>query len=459
MPPPASYIDITSVPFSRVVTVAEFNVANEIWFRFITGSKVAYGNWTSRPAGVALISSIFESDGSTLIKSLGSSTAWWRHLNAGTYYIKVARSPAAPIAADFTYEADTRPLDAIGFVTESVLISDDSNAQIPAIILKPDGTIPTFVSAIPTGEIGDALPNGYVLVHDRFGKYGTANSLILFNPSLAMIANIIPSTPFTQFPRITHSNTDFYVIDSVEGHLYKVTTAGVITFIATIAEILADGVNCAGITTDGTIIYFAIGTDATGQILKYVIATGVTTVHHTIAGFTPVTDKIALTFDSNPGDLIVLPDGSYVTWWVDNPGDVTKIIHISSAGALLNTFTFTPPADRVNHLSYASTTLSTHIKVWDFQGATIGASKIGNLNLSTGVFDTSFTIDTFFTASNANTNDNDKFGPSSSCPMYTLFVASNLPGLFKLPPGKRTDHNGTIDVAIPNPTFRTALLP
>lgn len=258
MPPPASFIDINALPFSRTVTVAEFNVDNEIWFRLVTAVPVAFGEWTSKPSGVGLFCNIYEDDGSTLITRVASSKGFWYPLQAGTYYIKIDKFPIGPIAADFDYEADTRPLDNIEFETEAVLISDDTNDQLPAIILETDGNIPTFVSAIPTGEIGDALPNGYILVHDRFGKYGTTNALILFNPNLTFNQSIVPSTPFAAFPRISHSSTDFYAVDSQTGDIWKITTGGLCTLVGNVPEILADGVDPIGMSYDGTTLYFAI---------------------------------------------------------------------------------------------------------------------------------------------------------------------------------------------------------
>ena len=462
MPPPGTFFDITAVPYSKLVTAAEFNVANEIWFRFITNSSVAFGHWTSRPAGIGLNATLYQSDGSTVILQLNSSDAWWRPLTGpGTYYIKIARVPVNPIAADFTYEADTKALDNITFPQGSVMIPGDTTNQLPAIIIQPDGTILTFATAIPTGEIGDSLPNGYLLIHDRFGKYGTVNALILINPNLTFNQVIVPAVPFVGAigVRICHSATDFYAIDAVEGNVWKVTTTGSCTLVATIPEILADGVTPAGITSDASTIYFArTANNNSGEIQKYVIATGVTTVHHTIAGFVGPNDKIALTFDSNPGDLIVLPDGSYVTWWNDSPASDTKLIHVNAAGALINQYTFAFP-QAIDHIHYASTTLSTHIKIFLFLTSTASLVRIGDLNLSTGVFDTSFDVDGFSSGQNLGTNDNTKFGPEESCPFITLFTAVTEPGLVVIVPNKKTDHDGTQNVAIPNPTFKTALLP
>lgn len=469
MPPPSSFVDITTIPFSRVITQAEFNVANEFWFRFITATGKGFSSTSTKPAGASVFANFYHADGTTLISRLRVTDSWvWLSVSAGTFYIKLDIFPVGPISADFTYQADTKTLDEVTFDASSVLIPDDSGEQIPALVLEPDGNIPVAVSSIPTGEIADSLPNGYILAHDRYGKYAVG-ALVLINPDLTL-NQTITSLPFTGslWPRITHSSTDFYVLLETDGRLWKVTTAGVITLVATIASIATAGqVTPFGINSDASIAYFAINNNS-GNILKCVIATDTTTTHHTIAGFSSE-DRIAKTYNFNPGDLIVLPDGSLVTWWDDEPLRNSKVIHVSSGGILLNSITFADPI-RVNHLSYASATASTHVKAWVFLTGDSGVSKIGDLNLSTGIFDTSFTIDTFFTGSNAGT-DTNHFGPSSSCPFITLLPPQppgsgepgpgpeGTPGLFKIVPNKRTDHNGTTHGKLPNPTFRTGLIP
>jgi len=50
-----------------------------------------------------------------------------------------------------------------------------------------------------------------------------------------------------------------------------------------------------------------------------------------------------------------------------------------------------------------------------------------------------------------------RFGNSYSCPFMILRTAP--PGLYVIVPNRRTDTNGTADVAIPTPTFKTALMP
>jgi len=459
MPPPSSFVDITTIPFSRVVTKVEFDVANEFWFRFITATDVAF----SQVAFTNIeFCNIYASDGTTrLVRFIVRDWFWWK-LTAGTYYIKLDMFPVGVVPGDFTYQADTRPLNST-FEEGSVLIPDDSGDNYGGVIVESDGNIPTIATAVPASEIGAALSNGYVLIHDRYGKHGTSNALVLLNPDLTFNQKIIPTTPFTGFPRISHSNTDFYAVNQSTGQLWKVTTAGVCTLVTTIAEIAADGVGPFGVNSDGTIAYFSIPDD--GIIRKYIIATDTSSVLYTIPGFAPE-DIVANTYDSNPGEIIVLPDGSLVTWWNDFSTSNCALIHLSSAGVLLHTIPFISP-ETIDHLSYANTTLSTHVKAWIFLEFDASRSKLGNLNLSTGVFDTSATFDNFFSNQNAGKNNNS-FGPASSCPMFTLFPAGGGGepdptdgGLYYINPTKAQRHDSyypDVEKKIPNPTIETALL-
>jgi hypothetical protein len=480
MPPPSSFVDITAIPYSRVITPTEFNVANEFWFRLIIGSVANEIVFSERNTNPNIFVNLYQSDGTTLISRFKPSTWTFWKFTVGTYYIKLDTFPIGPIGANFTYNAESKPLN--GFVTEpgSVLIQYDNNdADHPSIVIDSDGNVTGFASAIPSTEIGTALANGYQLYHDRFGKYGTVHALILINPDLTFNLKIIPSTPFTAFPRITHSNTDFYALNWSNGQLWKITTAGVITLVTTIAEVAAEDVDPIGMNSDGTILYFGLDNDL-GTIRKYVIAGGVTTTLYAIPGFDS-TDRLSQTPDSHPGEIIVLPDGSLVTWWEDNSANEQRIIHLSAAGALLNSIVFAEPI-RIDHIDYFNTVLSTHVKIRVFLDFGNTQSRIGNLNLATGVIEDSYIVDSFSGAQNTTSNNNP-FGPAESCTVTVLFPpgdggeggggeeGGDGSGLYFLEPNESVGgrHDKYIDRSvspitpgilakkIPNPTIRTAL--
>src|SRR5262245_34067896 len=99
MPPPSAYIDITSIPFSRTVTQAEFNggtfgnTTNEVWFRYIAATPIVLGMRTDSGGTFVPRTRVFESDGSTAVDPLRTGTAgqWSALTAAATYYIQIVR--------------------------------------------------------------------------------------------------------------------------------------------------------------------------------------------------------------------------------------------------------------------------------------------------------------------------------------------------------------------------------
>jgi uncharacterized repeat protein (TIGR01451 family) len=415
--PPASYIDIDSTPFSRTVTQAEFNVANEIWFRFVTAEETILGGFTNSGGTFLPTTRIFESDGSTVIISF-SEAGWWYQLDAGTYYIRVTRQGGGASNFDFTSNFKTAELNPAGISNGSYLIPDDSTDQLAATVYEPDGDLLGFFDAIPTGEIGDALPSGHVLLHDRFGRYA-ANSVILFGPDLSHIATITPSPSISGgWPRIVNDGTSFYVINTGGlnwGDIFKVEIDGSINKIGTIP--LLDIVATAGISRDGDIVYW---TEIESAVIKrYRISTAQQLSDlYTIAGFDTSEDEMATTPNINPGEIIVLGDDSLVTWWTDWSDGKDFILHLSSDGTLLNTIEYDHPT-RVNHMHYSGGVNPNSINIWYFLDNNITEGRIGELDLTTGTLSNSFDTDLFYEGENGSSDPNE-FGPSNSCPFVTM---------------------------------------
>src|SRR4051812_41828288 len=117
MPPPGSYIDITSTPFSRVVTQAEFNagtyggVPNEVWFRFpATGAvKLALGSFCNKGGTFTPRAEAYDADGSTFLRSVVvDDFAWYVVIDATTpKYIRILRSGGGASNFNFTVLFDT----------------------------------------------------------------------------------------------------------------------------------------------------------------------------------------------------------------------------------------------------------------------------------------------------------------------------------------------------------------
>src|SRR5690606_12094072 len=134
------------------------------------------------------------------------------------------------------------------------VINDDAEYDgggIPSAVHDAEGRFIGFVSGIPAGEVGDALPNGRSLWHDRFGMYG--GQLALFGPDYQFIDDLTPSPSLTGFPNICNDGTYFYVIDSHgTGNVYRVDpVAGTISASISTVPWASDDFACVGISRNG----------------------------------------------------------------------------------------------------------------------------------------------------------------------------------------------------------------
>lgn len=435
MPPPVSYLDITPLPYSRVITQAEFNggtfgaLVNQVWFRFVTASSVALGLHANTGGTVHLQLQIFASNGTTLIQ--GSSTrAWWHPLDAGTYYVKCSNVSGGASDFDFTVDFSTVPRNEPIPTTPHLVINDDTNISFgttsrpAAVIDTTTGEVIGFVDAIPNGESGSVLPTGISLWSDRFSVSGS--QLVLLDEALGTIAALTPTQPFadgpnTSLPIITSDGTKFYVVDPDTGKVHTVAADG--TFTQNVAD-LGEAVDYgAGVSRDGTILYYAPGTDV---IKRWNLSLDVALSDlATIAG----ADWIAFTDqNNNHGEMLVMADGTIATNYKDL--GTTHIVHIASSGSIINDWSFSSSTHAINHLAYVDFEGdSTGIYVWLFDVSSFG--DFGTLNrfdLTTGTFTSIVTTDLFSAGINlkmqGGAETDQAFGPSNSCAMLSMSGAA-----------------------------------
>lgn len=464
MPPPVSYIDITAVPFSRLVTQAEFNVANAIWFRYVATETIVLGTYTNAGGTFSPKVNYFESDGSTLITATSFAVGKWYLLTAGTYYIKVTRrfpNEANPSDFDFTTQFDTRPVNPVpAFSSGDILINDDNSSEFAAAVLSPSGAVTGFFPDVPTGEIGDSLPDGTSLIYDAFGKYASKR-FILIDTSLRWVATLnLGITSFS--PHICNDGTDFYVLNGNTGELWRVTAAGAATSIGTIP--IGGTVQALGVSRDGDLFYWTRYSSTSIHVYQLSTTTVLADLY-TVPGMT-VSDAFAENPNVNPGELLVLPDGSMVTWWIDDSAsDAATLLHISDAGVLLNSYSYTPPLS-INHLHYEGSG-SDKVKIWFYTDSGFTVGRLATLELATGTLSPSFDVTMFSTGVGMKQSTGDIFGPSNSCPMMTLGygIATVTPPGSSSPPvnnsipccGCDCAHGGTPGDTLPEPD--TAPLP
>lgn len=451
MPAPAAFIPITVIPFSRLVTQAEFNggtfgnVPNEVWFQFITATKVALGNFTNHGGTFGPIVRLFASDGSTLLKQVnfsgGMSHGFWYITVPGTYYIRITRSGGGASNFDFTVQFDTRPTDTDVTVLAGDLLVNDDSVGFAATVFRPStGALIGFITTIPGGEIGSILADNTQIWHDPGNS-----DLKIISPTFSIVASVdtIPGINGFQ-PLTSNTATEFYICNPSDGTIWRCTSIGVMTQIATITLPSADDPSAIGVNAAGTILYWT-EQDGNASIHRHNLSTDTPMSDlYTIPGYDLVNDTVCTTPNGNPGDILVLPDNSVVLFWNDTSAAQFIILHIDSAGTLLHTITYNSPLS-LDHLAYIKNS-TTSVIVWLYTNIQLNIGRYAQLDLATGTLSPSADTDHFTTGDNLIGDDPVMFGPSQSCTVlrYQEVVIPPAPpnpssGIYKIVPGKHND--------------------
>lgn len=433
MPPPASYIDIDTIPFSVVVPQADFNIDDERWFRLVLAADAVAGFFIEIGGTFTPRYDLFESDGSTLVKTQNSASnvAWWFPLEAGTYYLQVTRRLGGSSDFDFTFQADTKPLGGFAVDEEVVVINDDTGL-FPAAVIRMDGTIVGYLE-IPAGEIGAAIPSGVSLWQDRFGRRSTAGTLALFSASGVYVTST--AQVFSDFPipvSIAASATHFFAHEPTTGEVYRITSAGVVTLVATIPQATS-----IGVSEDGTVLYYANAFDylnafdpSDNVIHRWDLVNDVALADfYTVADLATDVGGIAVTANFWPGEILELPDGSVVTWARNEDAEHDILLHIDSGGSLLHSYQYEHAVRQIDHIQRALGGGSESVNVWWYTAPT-GAKSVGRvaeLVLDDGTDTVGFDTALFSQGLNMVVNTGQLIGPSTSCAMVTMLLLLEVP--------------------------------
>lgn len=418
MPPPVSYVDISAVPFTRTVTQAEFNVASEFWFRFIAARPLVLGLVANKGGTFTPTLKLYESDGSTLVRTVNGYKSFWTVLEAGTYFIQATRFGGGTSDFDVRVMADTRPLDDDVPIPSPATVINDDEPGFPATVLNTAGEIVGFSRVVPAGEIGAALPNGVTLWHDRYGLYAE-DALIVVDADLHHVATVDIGLT-TRFPSLTAVTAAFYAVDPVTKEVYRITPTGVATLAATLST--ADDISAIAVDEAETTLFWVNGRDHDKTIHRHDLATDAPLADlYTL----PSADTIALakTPNGHPGDLIWLPDGSLVTTYINETDDEYGLIQVSDAGVLLVEHVYDPDTDEyayLNHLSRASTDGSGSVLAWWLRAPYLDAGRFAEVILATGAQVSPFTTAHSSASINLVHEDDTLFPPSASCTFLRL---------------------------------------
>lgn len=458
MPPPPSYLDITSVPYSQLVTQADFNAGTfggtpkHTWFRYVTAIPACLGVHSNRGGTFNPSITIYQSDGTTVVKAGNASTSFYGVLaSAGTYYVDVTQAVVSD--SDFTFIADAKPLNNFTIPPGSLVINDDANGP-PACVMTPTGTILGFLSDIPGGEIATALLSGESMWQDRYGKWAAAGSFTIFDANLARLISVNPESWGSFHTPVASSNTDFYILYKTNGRIYKVTPTGTITGpIATVSTGTPNLIFAFGVSRDGSIAYWAQKGDLT--IHRHDLNTNLP-----LSDLYTATDAFGITSNNLPGEILCLPDNTIVTWFGPLFGDGT-LIHLSPSGVLLSSNVF-PTYKSINHITLFNDQ-SLFINIWRFIQPNLDDAKYSTVDISSLAEVPTFNISDFQNQVNLKSDDPIVLGPSESCSYITYKFAVIPPpvvinpssGIYKLVKDKRQDTlwndtlTGTVNVKIP----------
>lgn len=441
---PTGELEIASQPFSRVFTQAEFNggtfggVANRAWLKYAPGAASALGVHVNSGGTFTPRIRVFAADTPGLIPMVRYSvvqSALWVEAEAGkTYYIEVANFGGTTTDFDFTVSTDTKPI-LTSIAAGSHIINDDK-AGFLATVLSREGEVLGFVN-FPGGEIGNILPSGVSLFHDLFGMFGGANTLALFDADAQYVTSV--DLGLSGFPSLSNDGERFYVVDTNNARVYVVEADGSTTG-THIATLASTNVYSSGVSADGTVMYWA------EDHQNFNGSTRIASIkRHDLQADTPLSDLylvpelsedadengyIGLTgLNNHPGEMLVMPDGSVVTWFHDydaSPSETSYLLHLSAAGAVLNQYAFEAGVEVIDHLAKSGT--DDVIDVWLFVN-TEENGRFGQFNLTTGTFTPAFDAPLFSGGRNLNetgTGSDAMFGPSTSC-MFFTFLASEEP--------------------------------
>jgi hypothetical protein len=420
MPPPVSYIDITSVPFTRVVTQAEFNVASEIWFRYIAAAPITLGVQTNS-GGTFTPRTLIADNAGTTIRALvtGVFGQWYPFTSANTYYIKIVRNGGGTSDFDFTFTANTLNLDVISLADGDILVNDDQNK--PALLLDSAGTPKSYLTGIPGGEFGAVLPNSISVWHDKYSIHG-AGKIAVFDSSLTYITSVDCGLTGSNVPifGIDIFNDRIYVVDQTD-ELWYIDNTGAATDTGYFWP--GDSPAAIAVSPDGSKIYWVTRTNSDKVHVLNVPAYTNGADLYTIPGFTTGVDTICKTPNAHDGDMFCLPDGKVVFSWYESGTLTYHLVAVDSAGSLVHSEPFVDP-DQIDHLAYIDAD-SAHILIWLYTTSVLDTGRFGRINLTTGVIDQDFTSDLF--EDGVNMIGTDKFGPSTSCTFVRLAVSTPPP--------------------------------
>ena len=457
---------ITSLPYDFTQTdINDAGVNYTVYYKFTApvGSNVI-GAWGFSSAGATykpiLRAYLGPADSPVQVLSLAAQNKPLEFpvVASSEYFLEFGKLVNTAGPESLRVRVEVAPTSTV--VAGDIAINDDLTG-LPTIVVSPSTSFLTrrFYLGTASSDDGNILyPSNQILLADSSDL-----TFRMYDYDFVQTHSFGPIGGGSQRVSANHTSNKWYIGDtgstlSGTPSRYAVISGNVL---GTVVDLPGGvGMSCLAANNDDTILYWAGSGSGGGAIQRWNIPGGVA-----------LADFASLVSGYQNEDIIVLEDGTILISYYKST--VTRDFFVrryNAAGTILNTYSIasgitgiiskiTRALDSSSFWAWTQSSVSGEIQAL-FQNIRLsdGAvlSSVSHVVFTSGVYDGQETA-----------TPSSRFGLSSSCTFFILESAGgttpppgeDTPGMFKVTPNKRTDHNGLDDVKIPNPTFRTGLLP
>lgn len=363
------------------------------------------------------------------------------------YFLEFEKNSDTAGPEDLRVQVYVAPLEDI--VDGNILVNDDSNGFPLAVLSESvDHEVINFVKDIAAGEGGDIFRG--IIVLEKFSD----NTIRVYNNEFTEISNLSMAAGTPRI-RTCRGLKKFFMANSRNPSTIQdilLTGAyGAVNLTTTYTSVLGFAVS-----NDGLIAYNSSNTSGSA-IRRWDMSLNVA-----------MADLVAGVVGEFIVDILVLSDNTIVALSeVFGGSGAVTIRRYNAAGVLLNTYSGgvnTEPAGTFSRLAYA---LDDPVSFWQWlhPSGTTGISHFKNIKVVDGTVLTTRVHTEYEVGGYEGDETSDptaRFGNSFSCPFMIMSSGNLYPGIYiftKNKPNDSVNNSGTlVDLAIPDPTFKTGLL-
>lgn len=455
MPPPtnqtaATAIDLGILPADVTQNVHDAGITYTVWYKFTApAGSIVIGAWGFSDIAAVYRANLspYSDEGITQILAIaGENIPIQFPVTAGnTYWLRFLKNGGNTPPASLRIRVEVAPTNTIS--GGNILVNDDADG-FPLAVLShiTDYTVVNFVKNMPSGESGDITHSSpiAILLGDEFAPA----EFVLLDGQFAIIAHIPILNAGNLKIRANQTTGKFYIgnegFGGTNAQFRTVSKTGILGSIVTLTHGI--GMKALAANNDDTILYFSTGLNA--PIKRWDIPGGVM-----------LSDFAAAVAGYISSDILVSRDGTIIISFFNLTTNDLFIRRYDSLGTIQNTYNFGIVRSTLPRLAYA---LDNPNSFWVWvhpTGVDNGKSKFMNVKTSDGTILTTRLHAEYESGAyvpGETATPLARFGNSFSCPFLIMQPPA---GMFVIVTDKRNDSNGTTNVAIPNPTFSTALMP